>query len=40
MPVMQKRHAALDALDLKILARYQRDTRVPAQAIDVEPDER
>jgi DNA-binding Lrp family transcriptional regulator len=30
---MPKSPAELDALDLKILARYQHDTRVPAQAI-------
>jgi DNA-binding Lrp family transcriptional regulator len=30
---MHKPHAALDALDLKILAHYQHDTRTPAQAI-------
>lgn len=30
---MQKPDAELDSLDLKILARYQRDTRTPAQAI-------
>jgi DNA-binding Lrp family transcriptional regulator len=30
---MHKPHAELDALDLKILARYQHDTRTPAQAI-------
>ncbi|HEU4731541.1 MAG TPA: Lrp/AsnC family transcriptional regulator [Kofleriaceae bacterium] len=30
---MHKPDAELDALDLKILARYQRDTRAPAQSI-------
>lgn len=30
---MHKPHPELDALDLKILARYQHDTRTPAQAI-------
>jgi Lrp/AsnC family transcriptional regulator, leucine-responsive regulatory protein len=33
MSAMHKPDAELDALDLKILARYQRDTRAPAQAI-------